>query len=139
MIMVEAGILPLNYARTRNALQLYELTAWGQTVVILYGAVWGDSNELPFPTGRTIRRRFGAGKAASASCMHRNPEPRLRPLPGQTLRKEDARTRGSVPFMRKGHSRILALWFIGAEIFILMVFDSLTQANLYRSGLARRR
>ena len=30
----EAGILPLNYARTRNALQLYELTAWGQSISI---------------------------------------------------------------------------------------------------------
>ncbi len=30
----EAGILPLNYARTRNVLQLYELTARGQSVSI---------------------------------------------------------------------------------------------------------
>ena len=30
----EAGILPLNYARARIALQLYELPAWGQSVSI---------------------------------------------------------------------------------------------------------
>ena len=34
MIVAEAGILPLNYARTRKAMQLYEFPARGQSVPI---------------------------------------------------------------------------------------------------------